>query len=125
MRRLVKECVDFAFTQQLGQFGQRALQDAVLLFQLFGRLRVLAGVERNFVIGGIVLFRNHQIALGASQQFGDAGAAADVIGVHHVTNTGTVQRVASLQQVDPAFVQLGLLLANGLQNGEVFFVILQ
>ncbi|MNH21752.1 hypothetical protein D3C79_815780 [compost metagenome] len=44
LRRLVKESVDLAFAQQLDQLGQRAVQNAVLLFEFFGRLRILARI---------------------------------------------------------------------------------
>jgi hypothetical protein len=52
-------------------------------------------------------------------------AAADIALIHHVADTRTVQGITGLQQRYPAGVQRGLLLANGLQDGEILFVILQ
>ncbi|MOA07745.1 hypothetical protein D3C78_1274620 [compost metagenome] len=66
------------------------MKNAVLLFELFGRLQILAGIERDFVIGGIVLFRHHQVAFGSRQQLGDGSTAANIIGIHHMADTGTV-----------------------------------
>ncbi len=65
-----------------------------------------------------MLFRDRQHALRRSQQIGDGGTAADFVGIHHVTNTRSVQGITSLQQVDPAFVQFRLLLADRLQDGK-------
>ena len=52
-------------------------------------------------------------------------AAADIVLIHHVADARAVQGVTGLQQRHPAGVQRGLLLANGLQDGEILFVMLQ
>lgn len=123
--RLIEEGIDFAFAQQLNQFGQSTVQDVILLLEFFRGLHVLTRIERNFFIGGVMLFRDRQHALRRSQQIGDGGTAADFVGIHHVTNTRSVQGITSLQQVDPAFVQFRLLLADRLQDGKVFLIAFQ
>jgi hypothetical protein len=58
-------------------------------------------------------------------QIRNGRAAADIALIHHVADTRAVQGITGLQQRHPAAVQRGLLLANGLQDGEVLFVMLQ
>ena len=52
-------------------------------------------------------------------------AAADIVLIHHVADARAVQGITGLQQRNPAPVKRGLLLTNGLQDGEILFVILQ
>ena len=125
LRRLIEERVDFAFAQQLDQLGERAVQHIVLMLEAFRRLRILTRVLRDFLVRGIVSFRFAQLFLRLGQQFINGGAAADLVGIHHVANTGTVQGVARLQQVNAAFAQLQLLLTNSLQDGKVFLIAFQ
>lgn len=58
-------------------------------------------------------------------QFSDSCAAANIALVHHPANTRAIQGITRLQQFHPSRIQGRLLLTNGLQYGEVFFVILQ
>ena len=125
LRRLVEEGVDFTLAQQLDQLRQRAVQDAILLFKLFRRLRILTRVLRDFFIGGVVAFGARQLFFRFRQQLVDSRAAADFVGIHHVADPCAVQGVTRLQQIDPTFTQQQLLLTDGLQDGKVLFIAFQ
>lgn len=48
LRRLIEEGVNLAFAQQLDQFGERAVQNVVLLLNALCRLGILTRILRDF-----------------------------------------------------------------------------
>ncbi len=123
--RLVKEGVDFTGTQQLDQLRQRVMVDIIGALHFLRGLLALARVARQGLIGFPLLFRQLQRSLRNLHQLRHGRAAAHLVGIHHVADTGAVQGVAGLDQRHPAGVQRGLLLTDGLKNGEVFLVVFQ
>ncbi|MNR41872.1 hypothetical protein D3C85_1603190 [compost metagenome] len=85
----------------------------------------LARIARQCFVVSPVFFRLLQGSGRNLHQIRNGRAAADVALIHHVANTRAVKGITGLQQCDPAAVKRGLLLANSLQDGEVFFVMLQ
>ena len=85
----------------------------------------LARIARERLVNRPVFFRQFQRRTRHLHQLGNGRAAADIALIHHVANACPVQGVTRLQQLNPGGVQRRLLLANGLQNGKVLFVILK
>ncbi|MNW23066.1 hypothetical protein D3C71_2249380 [compost metagenome] len=52
-----------------------------------------------------MLFRHAQSFFCRDQQFINGGTGARFIEVHHVADPGTIEGIAGLQQVYPAFIQ--------------------
>ena len=125
LRRLIKECVDLPFTQQLDQLRQRTMIDVIGAVDLLESGFTLTRVTRERFINRPVFFRQFQRRARYLHQFSNGRTAADIVLIHHVANTRPVKGVSRLQQFNPGGIQRRLLLANGLQNGKVLFVILQ
>ena len=123
--RLVEEGVDFPGAQQLNQLSQRAVVDLVITFDFQRSGVALTRIARQGFVIRPVFFRLLQRGRRNLHQIGNGRAAADVALIHHVTDTRAVQGVTGLQQGNPAPVEGRLLLTNGLQDGEILFVILQ
>ena len=123
--RLIEEGVDFARTQQLNQLRQRTVVDIVVTLDLHGIRIALTRIARQGLVGGPVFFRLLQRRGRDLHQIVNGRAAADIALIHHVANTRAVQGITGLQQRHPAGIQRGLLLANGLQDGEILFVMLK
>ncbi len=123
--RLVKEFIDFTGAQQLDQFRQRIVVNIIGTLHFLRGVITLAMIARQRFVRFPLLFRLLQRGLSNLHQLRDGRAAAHLVGIHHVTDTGTVQRVTGLDQRNPAGVQRGLLLTDSLKNGEIFLVVFQ
>ena len=122
---LVEEGVDFARAQQLDQLRQRAVVNIIVTLDLHGIRIALTRIARQGFVGSPVFFRLFQRRRRDLHQIVHGRAATDIALIHHVADTRAVEGITGLQQRYPAAVQRGLLLANGLQDGEILFVILQ
>ncbi len=123
--RLIEEFIDLACTQQLDQLGQRTVIDIVVTFDFQRGTFALTRVTRQGFVFRPAFFRLLQGSRSNLHQIVHGRAATDVVLIHHVADARAVQGVTGLQQRYPAAVKRGLLLTNGLQDGEVFFVMLQ
>ncbi len=123
--RLVEEVVNFACTQQLDQFSQRTVIDIVVTLDLHRGGLALTRVTWQSLVVSPVFFRLFQRGRRNLHQIRNGRAAADIVLIHHVADACAVQGITGLQQRHPATVQGGLLLTNGLQDGEVLFVMLE
>ena len=123
--RLIEELVNFARAQQANQVRQRIVVNTVVALDLHRRHVALTRIARLRFILSPCRFGLLQRAAGNLRQIRDGRTATDIVLIHHIANTRAVQRVAGLQQRYPAFIERGLLLADGLQDGEVLFVMLE
>ncbi len=88
--RLVEEFVDFPGREQLNQLRQRTVVDVVVTLNFLRVLFALARIARQRLIFRPVRFRLLQRATGDLHQLLHRRAAADVVRIHHVTDTGAV-----------------------------------
>ena len=123
--RLIEEGVDFARAQQLDQLRQCTVVDIVVTFDLRRVGVVLTRIAWQGFVFSPVFFCLFQRSRRNLHQIVHGRAAADIALIHHVADTRTVQGITGLQQGNPAGVQRGLLLANGLQDGKILFVMLE
>ncbi|MNC14039.1 hypothetical protein D3C75_618050 [compost metagenome] len=97
LRRLVEEFINFTRAQQLNQLGQRTMINRIVTLDFIDGLFALARIAWQHFIRGPLFFGLLERLAGNQHQLIDRRTTPDIVGVHHMTDAGTVKRVAGLQ----------------------------
>ncbi len=77
-------------------------------------------VRQYLVVGGKVFVRRLQLLVGQCHQFGDGAAAAHMVSIEHIADTGAVKGVARLDQRHPCGVEVNLFALDLLRQNKTF-----